>query len=188
MWPALYTRQGSFRACHRSIPLVTDRTICAFETSRRAGASSRVGGPVAGAPRGAGFCGLWRSRCVFASRKPLAGGYPRTPRTTSARHVQPARRCPGSAACPEKGAERRGRITGQVAHTGHPATASRWAMQGTLTPVSVARSSTARMSSSFAGSPKPGVLLPLRGSSSCVTGDPGASDSARPPPKRPESP
>ena len=38
------------------------------------------------------------------------------------------------------------------------------------------------MSSSYAGSPRPGVLLPLRGSSSCVRGDLTASDSARPPP------
>ena len=36
------------------------------------------------------------------------------------------------------------------------------------------------------GNPKSGVLLPLMGSSSCVTGDPTASDSAGPPPKRPE--
>ena len=55
-------------------------------------------------------------------------------------------------------------------------------------PVSVARSSAARMSSSPAGSPKPGVLPPLRGSSSCVTGGPATSDSAKRPPKRPEWP
>ena len=36
--------------------------------------------------------------------------------------------------------------------------------------------------------PETGVLLPLRGSSSCVTGDPAASDSAQSPPKHPESP
>ncbi len=42
---------------------------------------------------------------------------------------QPARRCPGLAACREEGAERRGRITGQIAHTGHPATASHWAIE-----------------------------------------------------------
>ena len=56
--------------------------------------------------------------------------------------------------------------------------------RGRAYTVSGARSSTARMSSSFAGGPKPGVLLPLRGSSSCVTRDPAASDSAQPAPKR----
>ena len=35
---------------------------------------------------------------------------------------------------------------------------------------------------------KPGVFLPLRGSNSCVTGDPAVSDSAKRPPKRPEWP
>ncbi len=53
-------------------------------------------------------------------------------------------------------------------------------------PASVAGSSSARMSSSSAGSPKLGVLLPLRGSSSCVTGDPPGSNLAIPPPRRPE--
>ena len=58
--------------------------------------------------------------------------------------------------------------------------------RATPPPVSVPRSSTARMSSSSAGSPKPGVLLPLRGSSSCVTGDPAGLNLAKPPPRRPE--
>ena len=116
----------------------------------------------------------------------LAGGIPRTPDGTPApcpwaRNV-PVRRLP------ETGAERRGRNARRIAHTGHAATPSRSIRRDHASVPSLARSSTARMSSSSAGSPKPGVLLPLRGSSSCVTRDPAASDSAKPAPKRLEWP
>ena len=68
-----------------------------------------------------------------------------------------------------------------MAHTGRAATASRSAVESAPRPGSTARSSAARMSSSSAESPKPGVLLPFRGSSSCVTVDPTALDSAKGP-------
>ncbi len=78
-----------------------DCTICAFETSRRAGASSRVAARsafAASATRAVCFCGFpWSfrgARCVFASRKPLAGGaspgppndIPRATQRKAARH------------------------------------------------------------------------------------------------------
>ena len=65
-------------------------------------------------------------RCTKTSGRGVSPGPPHATRVP----CQPARRCPGSTDCPEKGAERRGRATCQVAHTGHPATASRWAIEG----------------------------------------------------------
>ena len=50
--------------------------------------------------------------------------------------------------------------------------------------VSRGRSSSVKTSRSPCGSRQSGVLLPLRGSSSCVTGDPAASDSTQSPPER----
>ena len=50
----------SFRACHHSIPLVMDCTICATETSRRDGLSARRA--VGGAPGVAAF-GRQATRC-----------------------------------------------------------------------------------------------------------------------------
>ena len=81
-----------------------DCTICAFETSRRAGASSRVGGPVPLSrearlgPSVSAVSG--GARCVYVSRKPLAGGdSPGPPQRHSARHKEAARQwsVPGSA-------------------------------------------------------------------------------------------
>ena len=85
------------------------------------------------------------------------------------------------------GAERRSRVTpdGARGPRGHRQPS---AVASGPPPGSAIRSSAARMSSPSAGRPEPGVLLPFRGSSSCVTRDPKASDSAKPPPKRPESP
>ncbi len=109
------------------------------------------------------------------------GGYPPDPRTPPACHVNrhgdvPVRRI----------APKRARSAGAGPPVRLPTRATRpppavGPSRARLT-VSVARSSTVRVSSSFAGSPKPGVLLPLRGSSSCVRGDLTASDSARRPP------
>ena len=59
-------------------------------------------------------------------------------------------------------------------------TVTRSAIASATPPGSAARSSAARMSRASAGSPKPSTPT-LRGSSSCVTGDPTASDSAKPP-------
>ena len=108
------------------------------------------------------------ARCVFASRKPLAGGCPRTP-------LRPSCAMSMSAEAPEQ--------DHLMAHTGPRGHRQAFSRRGRrLHPVSVARSCTVRMSSSPAGSPQPGVLS-LRGLSSCVTGGPTGSDSAERPPQ-----
>ena len=83
-----------------------DCTICTFGTSRRAGASSRVGAPDGlgeGAPRGRCVSGLLGSQMCFRFTKTSGRGIPPGPRTTFPRAT---RRLPGMARPRKPEAER----------------------------------------------------------------------------------
>ncbi len=78
-----------------------DHTICAFETSRRAGASSRVAARsafAASATRAVRFCGFPWSQMCFRVTKTSGRGIPPDPRTTS---VRPKESPPGQGSTPE---------------------------------------------------------------------------------------
>ena len=100
----------SFRACHRSIPLSMDCTICASENLAPGGRvvqSWRPGRLSRGRATGAfvsPVCG--GARCAFVSQKLWPGECPRTPETTFARHVH------------RRGAPEQDHLMARAAHAG----------------------------------------------------------------------
>ena len=125
---------------------------------------------------------------LFCFTKTLWPGVSPGPPTASPRHVHghgnvPARHLP------ETGAEPRDRIARQVVGTGRRGPpVSRSAVESDAS-TRFGAAILHREDVEFLGrKPETGVLLPLPGSSSCVTGDPTASDSAKPAAKRLEWP
>ena len=180
-----------------------DRTICANESSRGRGVSaslrstvlarSAVRGSARNQARGAAataalvsaVCG--GARCVFVSRKLSGPGVPRTP------HGIPAP-CPWARNVPARPPARNGcRAQGQdrPSSRGHGpprATSQPFSRrERRLHPLRCRDPPPRGCRVPRPESPKPGVLLPHRGSSSCVTRDPAASGSAKPAPKRPRT-